>query len=180
MAPEQTGLALARSAAPAEVITDLSENLGRLTRTLTRIRERFLAQARHNVEYSADLLISCLASHGPMRSGALAEVVRSDPSTISRQVASLVRDGYVERRADPRDGRASLLAVTSTGTELYLDHRRVRDERYREVLARWSDEDLERFATLVGTFVDDLESYQARWGGFDDPGSRRPSREETR
>ena len=49
---------------------------------------------------------------GPHRSNALAEAVHSDPSTVSRQIAALVKVGYVERRPDPADGRACLLAAT--------------------------------------------------------------------
>jgi DNA-binding MarR family transcriptional regulator len=180
VAPERTGPDHERSTAPDEVIAAVSGNVARLKLSLNRIRERYLAQARHDVEYSTDLLISCIAAHGPMRSSALAEMVRSDPSTISRQVAALVRDGYVERRADPSDGRAALLAVTPAGQWLHQEHHRKRDEHYRELLASWSDEDLERFATLLGAFVDDLEAYQIRNGRFGEPGPGGPSREETR
>ena len=45
---------------------------------------------------------------GPICASALAEMVQSDPSTISRQVAALVRDGLLKRRADPIDGRARI------------------------------------------------------------------------
>ena len=43
---------------------------------------------------------------------ALAAAVHSDPSTVSRQVAALVRAGLIERQADPEDGRASVLVPT--------------------------------------------------------------------
>src|SRR5690349_22300310 len=49
---------------------------------------------------SAIVLLKNLVAMGPSRSSALAAAVHSDPSTISRQVAALVRDGLVERRAD--------------------------------------------------------------------------------
>jgi hypothetical protein len=52
---------------------------------------------------------------GPRRAGALADAVHSDPSTISRQIGHLVKLGYVERTADPEDGRATLLAATDEG-----------------------------------------------------------------
>ena len=51
-------------------------------------------------------LLVHLVKGGPQRSGALAEAVHSDPSTISRQVAHLVRLGLVERTADPEDREA--------------------------------------------------------------------------
>src|SRR5262245_11500612 len=64
---------------------------------------------------SAFILLKNLIHMGPSRSSALAAAVHSDPSTVSRQVAALVRDGLVERRADQDDGRASLLAATPAG-----------------------------------------------------------------
>jgi DNA-binding MarR family transcriptional regulator len=45
----------------------------------------------------------------------LAERTGLDPSTVSRAVGSLVDLGLVERQADPRDGRASVLALTDAG-----------------------------------------------------------------
>jgi|GEM_PF-342754 len=154
-----------RSAAPDEIVANLAYSLQRLSRTFHRIREQYLARARHDVEKSADVLISALASGGPMRASALAECVRSDPSTISRQVAALVRDGYAERRPDPRDRRAALLALTPAGEEVFEEHRRLRQETLREVMADWSEGDLELFARLIDTYINDLESYELRTTG---------------
>ena len=61
---------------------------------------------------SAIILLKTLVLNGPTRSSALAAAVHSDPSTVSRQVAALVRDGLLERQADQEDGRASLIAAT--------------------------------------------------------------------
>ena len=78
-----------------------------------------LAAAAHDVEWSAHVLLRCLAHEGPMRAGALAEMLQSDPSTVSRQVAALVKDGLLERQADPADGRASLLVLTGRPTRCW-------------------------------------------------------------
>jgi len=66
---------------------------------------------------SAMLLLFPLMD-GPQRPGALAELSHADPSTISRQVAELVRRELVRREPDPSDGRASLLAITDAGREV--------------------------------------------------------------
>ena len=66
------------------------------------------------VDRSTIFLLKALAMHGPRRSSELAAAVHSDPSTVSRQVAALVRDGLIERQADPEDGRASVLVPTET------------------------------------------------------------------
>ena len=64
------------------------------------------------VEWAAYGLLFQLVNDGPRRSSALAETACVDPSTVSRQVAQLVKAGLVERQSDPEDGRASLLVAT--------------------------------------------------------------------
>ena len=71
-------------------------------------------------------LLVKLAHHGPRRASDLAEQMCADPSTVSRQVASLVRSGLVERRADPHDGRASILVPTELGLRAVEQHARRR------------------------------------------------------
>ena len=71
-----------------------------------------------------------------MRAGALAECMQSDPSTVSRQVAALVKDGLLERRADPADGRASLLVLTEKADAVLADHDRVRLEYFAQHAGR--------------------------------------------
>ena len=67
------------------------------------------------VEWAAYGLLFQLVNDGPQRSSALAETACVDPSTVSRQVAQLVKAGLVERQSDPEDGRASLLVATERG-----------------------------------------------------------------
>ena len=73
-----------------------------------------------------------------MRASALAASVHSDLSTVSRQVAALVGRGLLERRADQRDGRACVLAVTEAGRAGIAEHERGRQAFFDEVLAGWS------------------------------------------
>nr|WP_284289046.1 MarR family transcriptional regulator [Angustibacter aerolatus] len=89
----------------------------RLMRQLGSIKAHVSQRRRHGVEYSAYVLLFHLIRHGAMRSSALAEAVVSDPSTVSRQTASLVDLGLVERLPDPADRRAVLLAPTPAGVE---------------------------------------------------------------
>ncbi|MEX5637308.1 MarR family winged helix-turn-helix transcriptional regulator [Parafrankia sp. FMc2] len=144
-------------------VAQLADDLARLLRGLARARSQYLARARDDVEWAAQILISHLAANGPKRLGALAASVQSDPSTVSRQVSALVRAGYVERRADPDDGRAVVLDVTEAGREVYRDHIEIRNRRYEDMLAGWSSEDLVTFATLLRRFGDEMEVHQPTW-----------------
>ncbi len=146
------------SAAPqpsADAIADLGDMLARFIRTVGRARSQYLAAAKHDVDWSVQVLIAQLVSEGPVRVGTLADCVQSDASTVSRQVAAMVRDGLVERRADPVDGRASVLVATEKALAIYADHNRVRNEYLARMLRNWSDDDCRQFATLMARFAKD-------------------------
>jgi DNA-binding MarR family transcriptional regulator len=113
--------------------------------------------SRAGVDRSAVMLIKTLVLLGPSRSSALAAAVHSDPSTVSRQIATLVRDGLVERRADPEDGRASVLAPTETGLKLLEEQRRRIGLALARIVRQWAPEDVDRFLDLLDRFVADHE-----------------------
>jgi DNA-binding MarR family transcriptional regulator len=100
---------------------------------------------------SAMLLLFPLMQ-APQRPGALAELSHADPSTISRQVAELVRRGLVRREPDPSDGRASLLAITDAGREVCAHVRRLRRELLATAVAGWTDIELATFGELLSRF----------------------------
>jgi DNA-binding MarR family transcriptional regulator len=81
-----------------------------------------------------------------------------DPSTISRAVGALVRSGLVRRSADPSDGRASTLGLTSHGREVLSDVTGWYDHQLADALKDWSREDLAALSALLQRFSDDLLS----------------------
>jgi DNA-binding MarR family transcriptional regulator len=89
--------------------------------------------------------------------------MQSDPSTVSRQVATLVKDGYVERRADPVDGRASLLVVTERGEQVYAEHQRQRNEHYQRMLSDWTEDECRAFAAMTARFTEGITAAQPAW-----------------
>jgi DNA-binding MarR family transcriptional regulator len=158
--PGQTGSYLPPSLEAAGAV---AESCGRLVRGFARVKAQLLALAREDVDWSAHLLITRLAADGPMRSSELADMMQADPSTVSRQVATLVKDGYVERRADPVDGRASLLVVTERGAQFYAEHLRVRNEHYQRMLADWSEDECRAFAAMTTRFTEGITQAQTGW-----------------
>lgn len=113
--------------------------------------------SKSGIDRSAIMLLKTLAMHGPRRSSELATAVHSDPSTVSRQVAGLVRDGLVERQADPEDGRASVLVPTERGLELLAEQRRRLGLALAQVVRNWEPGDVSRFLELLERFVMDHE-----------------------
>jgi DNA-binding MarR family transcriptional regulator len=134
-----------------------------LMRTFNKAKARMLAAAEHDVEWSAHMLLRCLANEGPMRASAVAEFLQSDPSTVSRQVASLVKDGLLERRSDPDDGRASLLVLTAKADSVLADHDRIRLDYFAQMLDGWGETDLRRFAGLLSRFTQAYEAADNNW-----------------
>ncbi|RPA61079.1 MarR family transcriptional regulator [Gordonia oryzae] len=64
-----------------------------------------------------------IINHGPLRLSELADRESVTMPTMSRIVASLEQQGFVERAPDPDDGRARLLVATVAGTE-HINHAR--------------------------------------------------------
>ncbi len=110
-------------------------------------------------EFSALMLLFPLRFAGPMRVTDLAELKQADPSTISRQVAQLVKAGLARREADPVDGRASRLAVTEAGLAAC---QKLHDERLGmlgDALRDWPADRIETFVDLFQDFNSSVEAH---------------------
>ncbi|SEP81438.1 MarR family winged helix-turn-helix transcriptional regulator [Lentzea albida] len=137
---------------------ELADRVGMAMVRLNKMHAQMSHQmAKQGMDKSAFVLLATLSGLGECRSSALAEAVLSDPSTVSRQVAALVKDGLVERHADPADGRASVLAVTEAGRTLIKNRRRQRNEAIELMFAEWPEEEFKLFAELFERFVQDYE-----------------------
>nr|WP_079102268.1 MarR family winged helix-turn-helix transcriptional regulator [Streptomyces sp. TP-A0356] len=94
-------------------------------------------------------LLSHLEESGGCRATDLATHYALDKSTVSRQVAALERAGLIERRLDPDDHRVQVLHPTEAGTRILAQVTESRREAFRERLADWPEQDLERFAAYL-------------------------------
>ncbi|SDT75083.1 MarR family winged helix-turn-helix transcriptional regulator [Actinoplanes derwentensis] len=79
-----------------------------------------------------------------------------DPSTISRAVSALVRDGLVERTADPFDGRASTLHVTESGHALLNQTQTFYEARIAAALRDWTPEEIDALTTSLSRMAHDV------------------------
>jgi DNA-binding MarR family transcriptional regulator len=177
----------AGTSSPAAVINtgpsptpDLVASLSRVMRAFGRAKAAFLSAASHDVDWSAYLLLARIVAEGPIRLSQLAECLHSDVSTASRQVAAMVKDGLLERRADPVDGRASLLVATAKGRTVHAEHNRIRNEGLARMLSAWSDEDRRQFALLMSRFADDVERALPKLANIWQPSPALPNRNESK
>jgi DNA-binding MarR family transcriptional regulator len=138
---------------------DLGASLTLLLRAVMRVRDRFRAEAvRSGLDWSAYVVLRPLVESGPRRLTTLAEAMKLSPSTVSRLVTHMITEGLLERRPDPDDGRAGIIAPTDRGVRTYTELRRVRDDYVAQLLGDWSDHDRSELVRLVGRLASALEA----------------------
>ena len=140
-----------------EELAAVVDNFVTLMRTFTKARSHWMSQAEQDVEKTTHMVLRFVAHEGPVRATSIAESLHSDPSTVSRQVAALIKDGLLERRADQGDGRASLLVITTKAQTVLAEHDEIRLNHFAEMLAGWSNADLAQFASLLAKFTIDFD-----------------------
>jgi DNA-binding MarR family transcriptional regulator len=152
------------TAEPDEADIELADTVVRELFMLVRQVKR--SAERHRPDMIVDMAGYHVLAHlhfgGPQRATEIAAAFHSDPSTISRQVSALVKAGLVERRADPDDGRASLLAANDEGVRVIETERRRRAHVIAEVLGGWDPADRVALTTLLDRFLDDYQTFEAR------------------
>ncbi len=137
---------------------DISAAVGAMVRQLSGIKSRIATSP--NGEHSPLFLLFQLAIHGPRRASDLAEQMCADPSTVSRQVAWLVKERLIERRADPDDGRASILVPTDQGRATIKEHTTRRGVTMQPVIADWPQQDRDDFLRLVTRYTEGIEAHR--------------------
>jgi DNA-binding MarR family transcriptional regulator len=99
------------------------------------------ALAPWDISPSQARALGVLTRHGPVRLGALSEHLRIAPRSATEVVDALEGDGLVERRPDPCDRRATLVALTDRGAQVAAGVRAARAAEAEEFFARLDDAD---------------------------------------
>ena len=151
----------------------LGDELSRLMRVMHAFKAQGTGGSGPDArERAAHVLLFPLTRMGPLRQGALAELVHADPSTVSRHVTLLVDRGLVRRVADAQDGRASRLIVTPAGEAALERLRQERNAHLAAVTADWAPAELAAFTAQLQRFVqgltDHLPTLGAAAGGAPD------------
>jgi DNA-binding MarR family transcriptional regulator len=95
------------------------------------------------------IVLTCLVDDGPMRLGALADVVGTTDATASRNVDVLEALDLVERVPDDADGRGVLVAATPAGRATVRERRARLAALVGQLIERLGPEDGPRFAELL-------------------------------
>jgi DNA-binding MarR family transcriptional regulator len=98
--------------------------------------------------------LGVLSRHGPVRLGTLSEHLRIAPRSATEVADALEMRGLVERRADPTDRRATLIALTPRGEEVMAAIRAARGAEAEEFFARLDADDRAALARILDALLD--------------------------
>jgi DNA-binding MarR family transcriptional regulator len=134
---------------PDDAFVRLEREIGLLLRRSRAISARLAGVLHKDLDGAAYGLLALLQDAGPLRASDLVSRLGLDKSTVSRQVATLVDLGLVERTADPADGRAQVLRPSQEGSARLARIRTVRRARWEADLADWPAADVATLAELL-------------------------------
>ncbi len=112
----------------------LAEDLLRVARLVRRETQRRVAPLGLNPHQARALRV--IGEAGPLRPSEVATRLGIAARSATDSVSGLVDAGYVERRTDPADGRAHLLALSPSGREALDEVSRARTEVANELFGR--------------------------------------------
>ena len=125
----------------------LVEAFWALSRRLRHMAQEALAE--WDVTPSQARALAVLRRAGPQRLGELAEHLRIVPRSATEVVDALAERGLVERKPDPVDRRATLVALTSEGEEVATAIRAARKSGAGSLFAKLPEPDRAELARLL-------------------------------
>lgn len=131
-------------------------------RDLTTIIEEFTTifirlPSVERLSFTTLSVLHTLSRKGPMRLTELTATEQMTQPAITQMVRRLEEDGLLERRADPRDGRAVLVQLTPRGAQVIEVRRAARVEQLTSLLDRLSSEERAAIASAVPALAHAIE-----------------------
>jgi len=127
---------------------DRTEIAARLAAAVGRINRR----ARTDSAALGYGIVSALATiqrEGPLRPGDLSRIEVVTKPTMTRILTELEQRGFIEREADPRDGRAFMVSVTPEGIAAVERARSDRTGIVAELIAELPEPDVDAIAAAL-------------------------------
>ncbi|MBG6083775.1 MarR family winged helix-turn-helix transcriptional regulator [Zhihengliuella flava] len=132
-----------------DAISSMEEQLSLLFRRSRAIGNRVARRVHPDMEPGAYGLLRALQRHGSLRLTDLAAEIGVGKPTVSRQVAMLESLGVVEKKSDPRDGRAQAISLTGDGSAQLAAAQSARRTVFHGLLEDWDDADLTQLSGLL-------------------------------
>jgi DNA-binding MarR family transcriptional regulator len=138
----------------------LAESLYALGATVVRRLPR-------EISLTAISTMATLERTGPRRITELSVVQGVSQPSMTSLVSGLERAGYVERRRDPTDARAALVAITPDGLRTLKERRRAGTESMATLVDKLSGEELGRVMASLPVLQQLVELDQEQREGRD-------------
>lgn len=151
-----------------EANRDVSGRIARAWREIRRgfannaLRELIFEDDEHSIEAGQFDTLEQLVMHESIRMGDLADVLRIDPSTATRAVQRLMKDGLAAKVSHSGDGRVVFVAPTEKGLELYHWVTKRRAAVVTSVIGELSEDRREEIAGALEEFAGALENAVSR------------------
>jgi DNA-binding MarR family transcriptional regulator len=160
--PENTPFA--GSAAPEEDIANISKAMARMRLMIGRriLGRLALSRAAPALDLShLDVIeaVRRISADGEVTVGAVAEMMRVDPSRSSRLIAELVQGGFLVRSISQADARRAVVELTDKARAYFRVAESLKRDVITSIISDWSAEDVNRFGLLYLRFV---EAFEAR------------------
>jgi DNA-binding MarR family transcriptional regulator len=92
---------------------------------------------------------------------------RLQSPALSHHIRTLAERGYIERRGDPKDGRAAVVVETEEGRTACQRFRSANEELLSAQLIDWTTEELNTLSAMMERLDADLRSREKRsWAGL--------------
>lgn len=132
--------------------TDRTEVAARLAAAVGRINRRARTDSA-SLGYGIVSALATIQRDGPLRPGDLSRIEVVTKPTMTRILTELEQRGFIEREADPRDGRAFMVSATAEGIKAVERARSDRTGIVAELIAELGESDV---AAIAGA-LDALE-----------------------
>jgi DNA-binding MarR family transcriptional regulator len=111
---------------------------------LMRAARRIRSQRVHTeITLSQLSALATVKKCGPLSAGEVASIERVQPPSMTKILASLEANGWIERAPHPDDRRQSIISATQAGLDLLDEEARARDQWLAKRLLDFSPEDRE-------------------------------------
>jgi DNA-binding MarR family transcriptional regulator len=138
----------------------IGRELSTFVRRAMRMQEKRGDPSGLGLDRAAYHLLTRLALDGPGRLSTIAADMGVDLSVVSRQVAALEAAGLLIRTPDPADRRASRIAATDAGLDLFARKRAQLVAKLRTALAGWTGAERAEFARLMRRFNEAMTAHE--------------------
>jgi DNA-binding MarR family transcriptional regulator len=149
--------------------------MGRLFGLAPRLVEiQDLGAREYGMSYARGRVVAALHALGPVKMRELSDAVGVTPRTITGLVDALEADGWVERRPDPGDRRATIVVLTPAAGSAFDRLLQAYRGLAQDLVGDIPEADLQRAITVIELIADRLDDVVRRGTAAFDADLARP------